>query len=213
MTRHKNHWAALTVAAALTAALTSQIQAAPDKREMQAREDFAAGRYQDALDIFVKLYAEKLHPVYLRNIGRCYQNLGDADKAISAFREYLRKGKGISADERAEVDGYIKEMEDLAARKQGQAAPPTENPPPVTPLPAASAATPPSNATTTTPALTLQASPPPPAAPESSSPFYTRWWFWAIVGGVVVAGVGGMAAGGVFTSHKDAACDPGRICP
>src|ERR1043165_8911053 len=75
--------------------------AAPaDVREMKAREAFAAGRYQEALDIYVKLYAERLHPNYLRNIGRCYQNLGEPDKAINSFREYLRKAKGVSADER-----------------------------------------------------------------------------------------------------------------
>src|SRR4051812_31305199 len=61
--------------------------AAPDRREMKAREAFAAGRYQEALDIYVKLYAEQLHPNYLRNIGRCYQDLGQPDQAINAFRE------------------------------------------------------------------------------------------------------------------------------
>src|SRR3954467_9650437 len=91
---------------------------------MQASEAFGAGRYQEALDLFVKLYAEKLHPNYLRNIGRCYQNLGEPDKAISSFREYLRKAKGVTPEERAEIDGYIKEMEEL---KQQRSAPP---PPP-----------------------------------------------------------------------------------
>jgi hypothetical protein len=46
-----------------------------DKREIKAREAFAQGHYEEALDLFAKLYAEKLHPTYLRNIGRCYQNL------------------------------------------------------------------------------------------------------------------------------------------
>ena len=72
--------------------------AKPDNAtEMKAREAFAAGRYEEALELFAKLYAQTVHPVYLRNIGRCYQNLGDPDKAISAFREYLRKAKAITA--------------------------------------------------------------------------------------------------------------------
>src|SRR5882672_6044299 len=78
-------------------------RAETDQREMQAREAFAAGRYQDAADLFAKLYAQKLHPNYLRNIGRCYQNMGEPDKAISSFREYLRKAKSIRADERQEI--------------------------------------------------------------------------------------------------------------
>jgi hypothetical protein len=208
-----NTGAGVVLAAALMiVALGPEVQAATDKRELQAREDFAAGRYQEAVEIFAKLYAEKLHPNYLRNIGRCYQNLGQPEKAISAFREYLRKAKTVNADERAEVEGYIKEMEDLEARQQAQerapATPPPSASPPAPPLPSAAlmpAAAPADGATlATTPA---------PAAPNESSPIYTRWWFWGIVGGVVLAGVAGLGAAGVFTSHKDAACvDAGRIC-
>ena len=181
--------------------------AAPDKRELQAREDFAAGRYQEALDLFAKLYAEKLHPNYLRNIGRCYQNLGDPDKAISSFHEYLRKAKGIAPDERREVEGYIKEMEDLAARRKGAPTAAAE-PPPARPLVTAAAPTP----AATTPTL-LERPMAPAAEPDSGSPpLYKRWWVWAIVGGVVVAGAG-LAAAGVFTSKKDAPCELGRVCP
>ncbi|MEA2700461.1 MAG: Tetratricopeptide repeat [Myxococcales bacterium] len=205
-----NTGASAVLAAVLTImALGTEARAATDKRELQAREDFAAGRYQEAVDIFAKLYAEKLHPNYLRNIGRCYQNLGQPEKAISAFREYLRKAKTVSADERAEVEGYIKEMEDLEARKQ---APPATPPPsassPASPLPPAAlmpVAAPADSAT-------LATTPAPAAAANESSPIYTRWWFWGIVGGVVLAGVAGLGAAGVFTSHKDAACDMGRIC-
>ena len=73
-------------------------QAASDTREIKAREDFAAGRFQEALDIFARLYAESLHPIYLRNIGRCYQGMQDPDRAIATFRDYLRKAKGIDLE-------------------------------------------------------------------------------------------------------------------
>src|ERR1700748_1980236 len=66
---------------------------AADKTELKAREAFAAGKYDDALELFAKLYAETLHPVYLRNIGRCYQKLQKPDQAIDKFREYLAKEK------------------------------------------------------------------------------------------------------------------------
>ncbi|HXI57550.1 MAG TPA: tetratricopeptide repeat protein [Polyangia bacterium] len=200
---------AILAAALMLLALGAEARAATDKRELQAREDFAAGRYQEAVEIFAKLYAEKLHPNYLRNIGRCYQNLGQPEKAISAFREYLRKAKTVSADERAEVEGYIKEMEDLEARQQAPVAtPPPSASPPAPPLPSAAplpAAAPESSATLATT--------PGPAAANEAPPIYARWWFWGIVGGVVLAGVAGLGAAGAFTSHKDAACvDPGRIC-
>lgn len=194
---------AFAVVVAVAASVPGRAIAATDKRELQAREDFAAGRYQDALELFAKLYAEKLHPNYLRNIGRCYQNLGDPDKAISAFREYLRKAKGISADERAEVEGYIKEMEALAASKHPATPPPPTTPPP-DPQSHLAATPPPAQP----PAVTITTTPPPPA--QESSPIYTRWWFWTAIGAVAL--VGGLAAAGVFTKHNDAACDMGRTC-
>ena len=201
------------VAVLALVAAAGPVAAEVDHREMKAREDFAAGRYQDALDVFVKLYAEKLHPNYLRNIGRCYQNLGDPDKAISSFHEYLRKAKSVTPDERTEVEGYIKEMEDLKKQREQAAAPP---PPPVEPLPSAKTPVTPPPATDTTPAnpppsLTLN-TPPPPPPQEESHPVYTKWWFWTIIGVVVVGGVGAAAAAGVFTKTKDAPCGAGMLC-
>src|SRR5215471_17882594 len=100
--------------------------------EMKAREAFAAGRYDEALQLFAKLYAETLHPVYLRNIGRCHQKMREPDKAIDAFRDYLAKSKKLPADERAEIQGYIKEMEALRDEQARAAAPPVA-PAPVIP--------------------------------------------------------------------------------
>lgn len=173
-----------------------------DPREMQAREAFAAGSYKAALDIYTKLYAEKLHPTYLRNIGRCYQNLNESDRAISSFREYLRKAKDMPADERAEVEGYIKEMEDLH-RQNAEAAKPVPQPlpvaaPPVTPSPQPQ------------PVMFVQQ----PAPAPAPAPFYKRTWFWGVVAGVVVAGtVAGLAAGGVFKAKSNNGCPAGFTCP
>lgn len=193
--------------------------AAPDRREMQAREAYAAGNYQPALDLYVKLYAEKLNPIFLRNIGRCYQNLGDADKAINSFREYLRKAKDLKADERAEVNGYIAEMDALKKKNEREPSPPPSEKrlPETPPIPAVvepshsppSAPPPPAQQTMN---LSVTTTPAPPISDEAG-PVYTRWWFWAIVGGVVVAGVGGAAAAGLFTRTTDAPCMAPRTCP
>lgn len=183
------------------ATMSSQAIAEVDGREMRAREAFAAGRYQEALDGFVKLYAEKLHPNYLRNIGRCYQNLGDPDKAISSFREYLRKAKAVSSEERKEVDGYIKEMEDLKRQREAAAVAP---PPPLVTAPPPPALEPPPPRQ---PALTLTQPPPlPEPAREEDAPVYKKWWFWTLIGGAVIGGVGIAAAAGAFTKTQDAAC-------
>jgi hypothetical protein len=191
--------------AALALALgAARADAAGDQRELKAREDFAAGRYQQALDAFAKLYAETLHPTYLRNIGRCYQNLGDPDQAITSFREYLRKHKTITADERAEVEGFIAEMEALQKKKAAAAAEPhpdnaTAQSSTITPLPTA----PEPKSSGTADALVTK-----PSAPAAEEPsVFSRWWFWTIVGAAAIgAGLGIAAATGAFTKTQDAGC-------
>jgi tetratricopeptide (TPR) repeat protein len=198
--------------ALLAAALAfgaARVQAATDAREIKAREDFAAGRFQDALDIFARLYAESLHPNYLRNIARCYQNLGQPDRAISTFRDYLHKAKDLTPDERKEVEGYIKEMEDLKREREGEAQPATPSPLPAAPEPAPAAAA--------TPAATqVVVVNTPEATPPAETPIYAKWWFWTLIGGAAIAaGVGIAAATGAFTKTQNATCptSAGFMCP
>ncbi len=182
--------AAFALVIATAAVPTSQAAPRRNESEMQAREAFAAGRYQDALDLYVKLYAEQLHPNYLRNIGRCYQNLEQPARAISSFREYLRKARNVTPAERAEIDGYIAEMEGLERRQaQAQESPRTPPPPTIAPV--------------------VQARAHPPARPVAEpAPIYKRWWFWTALG-VVAAG----AAGGVILARgKTDLCPPQRDC-
>jgi hypothetical protein len=196
--------------------------AGTSKSEKKAIQSFAAGRYDEALEIYANLYADTLNPVYLRNIGRCQQKLKQPDKAIESFHDYLQKGKNISADEKAEINGYIKEMETLRDEqaRQQQAPPPV---PPVQPIPAQPEAPPPGYTTappqaypTVTPgpdqqqpAGALVAQPAP--AEAGSQPVYTKWWFWTIIGAVVVGGVVtavALSSGGTSkpTCPMDAVC-------
>jgi len=70
----------------LTLAAAGAARAAPlDAREREARADFAAGRYQKALDAFAGLFAETADPIYLRNIARCYQKMKKPQEAIDSF--------------------------------------------------------------------------------------------------------------------------------
>jgi hypothetical protein len=171
------------VFACLVAVPIANAKGGDNSTELKAREAFAAGRYDDALNLFAKLYAETLHPVYLRNIGRCHQKLRQPEQAIDKFREYLAKEKKISADERKEIDGYIKEMETLREEQAKQNTPPP--PPtvvtPVTPPPPLNPYPPPPP--TATSSATLVAQP----APAEEAPIYKKWWFWTGIG-VVAAG-------------------------
>jgi hypothetical protein len=177
----------------VVAAPAAQAAKVDNATEMKAREAFAAGRYDEALELFAKLYAQTLHPVYLRNIGRCHQKLRQPDKAIDKFNEYLAKEKKISADERQEIEGYIKEMEALRDEQARQSAPPPPTnqqppPPPVTPIGANNL--PPPNYYPPPPGTTsgtLIAQPLPPQQQET--PIYKKWWFWAGIGAIAVTAV------------------------
>ena len=188
--------------------------------EMQARQSFAAGRYDEALELFAKLYAETLNPIYLRNIGRCHQKLREPQKAIDAFHDYLAKGKKISPDERTEIDGYIKEMEALRDEQAKAAAPPPPvqpiaasqpaAPPPSYPPPPSYAAPPPGGYAAPPPQGTLIAQPGQAPPPSESSPFYTRWWFWTAIGVVVAGGV--VAALVLSGGTTKPGCPSGVMC-
>jgi hypothetical protein len=179
-----------------------------DLRELQAREAFAAGRYREALDLYAKLYAENLHPTFLRNIGRCHQHMGNPEEAILSFRDYLRKATDLPGNERQEVEGFIREMEALENKqKQDQARQAST----AGPLPLAGGQ----------PTGTAGGEPKPkpagadfgtnnPQPQPAPTPIYARGWFWAVTGVVVAAAVvGGLWAGGVFKSND---CRTGYVC-
>jgi len=189
--------AVLVAAAALSApAGVGGSAFAADERPQRAKELFAAGSYPEALELFAKLYAETLDPIYLRVIGRCHQKMQNPDKAIDAFREYLRKSKRLAPDKRKEVEGFIAEMEALKEQRRQAAEEANRRaaiaPPPTAPAPVAAS-------TTVPPSLSAPPPGPPegvlvspaPAAPDAeagSAPVYKRWWFWAGVAAVAVAG-------------------------
>src|SRR4051794_24770756 len=165
----------LLALSALAAPAIAQPQSpATRAKEMAARKAFAASEWDRALDLFSDLYAETLHPVYLRNIARCHQKRREPDKAIHPVHDYLGKSKTVSADERREIEGYIQEMEQLRgelAHKAAQPSAPPSAPPPAPP-----------------PVITPLVSSPPPAPPPSEEPVYRKWWLWTAVGAVLAAG-------------------------
>jgi tetratricopeptide (TPR) repeat protein len=174
--------------------------------ELKARKLFGAGNFKGALDIYTDLYARKPHPTYMRNIGRCYQNLGEPERAITAFREYLRTSKDLTPQARTEVEGFIKEMEDLErSRAPAPPAPAAAIPPP--PAPRLEAPPPPAGASAPSSGespLTLKSAPP----AEGSGSILGRWWFWTAAGVVAAAVVTGVviassSSGGTPTKASD----------
>jgi hypothetical protein len=172
----------IALIALITASAPSVAQAAPTaaaasekETELNARQAFAAARYDEAIELFARLYAETLNPIYLRNIGRCHQKKREPEKAIDAFQDYLAKGRSISSSERKEIQGYVKEMEQLrdeqAKEREAQSRPPFAAAPaaPVTVAPLATTPTAPNGAPEATGVTTVNLSPAPNAGWSSTA--------------------------------------------
>jgi len=79
---------------------------------------FALGKFDEALDEYQKAYDAKPIPDLLFNIGQCYRNLDDYDKAIFSFKKYLKETP--DAPNKEAVDKLIEELEDKKAHSDGQ---------------------------------------------------------------------------------------------
>jgi hypothetical protein len=88
-----------------------QARAEDESREVKAKRACAAGRVEEGVELLAGLYAETGDVNYVYNQGRCYQQNGRVDQALNRFREYLRRATGASTSERAEVQGFIDELE------------------------------------------------------------------------------------------------------
>jgi len=80
----------------------------------EAKRLYKSGRYEEAAEIFSRLSASYPEfPVFARNAGACYYYLQRPEPAISNLRDYLLSQRRVSPEDRAEVEGWIAEMEKL----------------------------------------------------------------------------------------------------
>jgi tetratricopeptide (TPR) repeat protein len=86
----------LVATAALVLAWVRPVVAEPDRAKARTLVDSAVdlareGKYQSALELFQKAYAEDPAPVLLYNIGQVRTRLGDLPGAREALERYLRE--------------------------------------------------------------------------------------------------------------------------
>jgi len=201
--------------AALAAVLVAlSLAAAParaadkiDAKARKARVECAAGNYAEGVRLLAELWVATSDANWLYNQGRCYEQSGQNDLAVSRFREYLRKAPSLPAEH---VEAVNRRIDELQRQATGRSAPAP------TVINLVSPAAPPTQAQVPTPASTpgaersteLVSAPQP--APVNDSPVYARWWFWTGVGAVVVGGV--VTAVLLTRSTKSPACDAGVPC-
>ena len=177
--------AALVAVAAMSGAARAQER---DPRELEAKKACLGGRPDRGIELLAEMYAETNDPTYIYNQGRCYQQNGKPREALTRFREYMRKARDMSADDKALVQGYISELEqqEKAAAVDLSARPPAD-----TQVPTVAA-----------------------KRDEEAPPIYTRWWFWTGVGVVIVGAVAttlALTSGSSSPSPYQGDLNPGTI--
>jgi tetratricopeptide (TPR) repeat protein len=107
-----------------------------DEKTRAAREHFERGttyydlsRFADAAREYEAAYEAKNDPAILFNIGQAWRFAREHEKAIMAFRAFLRRQP--NSPQRSEVEQRIAEMQQLVeAQKKSQERPPKETLPP-----------------------------------------------------------------------------------
>ena len=101
------------------------LAAGPDAEgEADAKEAarlYKVGNYEDAAKLFAKLsveYPDK--PIFELRLGQCFYYLRKPEPALLNLRNFMNHQKGIPADDRAEIDRWINEMEKLRAQERAQ---------------------------------------------------------------------------------------------
>jgi len=149
----------------------------------QAEVKFNVGRFDEALADYQAAYDVEPLPAFLFNIGQCYRNLGDYERAQFFFQRYTMLDPHSA--NRPAADRLIAEMSRLAQERREAnataARAPTLASATAIPAPGASASA--SDRAAPLVGPVVQDTPPTPARP-----IYRRPWFWVGVGGAIVAG-------------------------
>lgn len=175
----------------ILAALVRPAAAGPaEEAREQTRRGTAAynlGSYEEAARFYEEAYRLVSAPELLFNVGQAWRQAGRPDKALVAYKAYLRTAQP-HAPNREQVERRVAELEKLVAEtRRTQSAPPPGTlsaPGEVGPQPENAHAAPP---------LAVQ------AAPAPAEPAPSRWYLWAGLGAVVA---GAVVTALVLSSHS-----------
>lgn len=123
------------------AAFTQIATAEPDKaagkqRFAEGKTKYAAGDYRGAAEKFAAAYQADPDPAYLFNVGQAYRRSAEAkagpierdcQQAMLAYQQFLEQLP--AATNRAEVEGYVKDMTACAGTLADSKPPPADKPP------------------------------------------------------------------------------------
>jgi tetratricopeptide (TPR) repeat protein len=186
-------------------------RAAAREATKQATAAFNLGQYDEAASLYEQAYKLVPDPILLYDVGQSYRQANKLDKALVAYRSYLRTAPE-DAPNRPKVEQWISELEWTSTLQSKHEVQKTEPLPPVVPqIPPEPALPAPSPA----PSSRARAASPAPASPSISArtdlvasvpsqepPSPASWKKWAPWVGVGVTAVLGIATIAEWVSAK-----------
>jgi hypothetical protein len=97
--------------------------AAEDPRSLEARKACAAGEVDRGIRLLTEYLSATDDPTIIYNMGRCYEQNGLVERALLHFKDYLRKAKDLSAEDRHDAEEHIRQLE-AQNRRPGDSPPP-----------------------------------------------------------------------------------------
>ena len=166
-----------------------------DAKERMARTACLSGDYGKGVAILSDLFVSTMDPTYIYNQGRCFEQNRRYEDAIARFQEYLRAGKRLGKEEKADAQKHIADCKELVASQPSQ--------PLATPAGPAPQAVPTPMPTPTTVPVPPMFPAPLPMVGQSSAHVTPDSGAGLRTTGIVVATIGGAAlVGGVILNVK-----------
>jgi hypothetical protein len=91
-------------------------------KEREARTACLAGDYSLGVRLLSELFVSSKDPGFIYNQARCFEQNSRYEEAIGRFREYLRAGKHLGDEERADAEKHIADCKGLLASEKPRAA-------------------------------------------------------------------------------------------
>jgi hypothetical protein len=93
-----------------------------EAKEREARTACLAGDPAKGVQLLSELFVATKVPTFIYNSGRCFEQNLRYEEAIGRFQEYLRVGKKLSQDDRADAERHIADCEQLLAKRRSMEA-------------------------------------------------------------------------------------------
>jgi hypothetical protein len=153
-----------------------------ENKERTARMACLSGDFAKGVAILSELFVDTKNSVYIYNQGRCFEQTRHYEDAIARFQEFLRAGKKLSKDEKADAQKHIVDCQDLLAKQSAPVvAPATPTPPLALAVPHGDVAPVPLVSTT------------PPAVQQTNPKLGSESWSGLRTAGLITAAFGGAA--------------------